>query len=80
MAALVPNVRQLTTATVTRAVAWDAQDSRIRAEAARGAVDVGYRPLYIGSLAEPFFTADHERDWIAACVSKWYGIDRIHRP
>ncbi|MFD3543059.1 hypothetical protein ACFWUQ_26680 [Streptomyces sp. NPDC058662] len=80
VAALVPAVRQLTTHTVTRAVAFDAQDSRIRAEAARGAVDVGYRPLYIGALAEPFFTGSYERDWVAACVSKWYGVERIHRP
>ncbi|MCY0950793.1 DUF6056 family protein [Streptomyces sp. H27-S2] len=79
VAVLVPNVRQLTTATVTRSVAWDAQDARIRAEVARGSSDVGYRPLYIGSLAEPFFTGAYERDWVAACVSRWYGVDRIHR-
>ncbi|MEU9376084.1 DUF6056 family protein [Streptomyces sp. NPDC048255] len=79
VAALVPGVQQLTTTTVARSVAWDAQNSRIRAEAARGATDVGYRPLYIGGLAEPFFTGDYERDWVAACVSRWYGIDRIHR-
>ncbi|MGW0391042.1 DUF6056 family protein [Streptomyces sp. NPDC003042] len=79
MAALVPNVRQLTTTTVARSEAWDAQDSRIRSEAARGATDVGYRPLYIGSLAEPFFTGNYERDWVAACASKWYGVERIHR-
>nr|WSW42234.1 DUF6056 family protein [Streptomyces sp. NBC_01001] len=79
LAVLVPSVQQLTTATVTRAAAWDAQNSRIRTEAAQGATDVGYRPLYIGSLAEPFFTSDPTRDWVAACVSKWYGIDRIHR-
>ncbi|MFK0046316.1 hypothetical protein ACIQU4_19880 [Streptomyces sp. NPDC090741] len=79
LAALVPNVQQLTTATVTRAVAWDAQNSRIRSGAARGATDVGYRPLYIGSLAEPFFTSDYERDWVAGCLSKWYGVTRIHR-
>ncbi|MFD7256733.1 DUF6056 family protein [Streptomyces sp. NPDC059874] len=79
VAALVPNVRQLTTTTVARSVAWDAQNSRIRTEIARGATDVGYRPLYIGALAEPFFTGNYERDWVAACVSKWYGVDRIHR-
>ncbi|NXY98416.1 hypothetical protein HYE82_29385 [Streptomyces sp. BR123] len=77
-AALVPNVRQLTTATVTRAAAWDAQNARIRAEAARGAADAGYTPLPIGNLAEPFFTGSHERDWVAACVAKWYGLDRVH--
>ncbi|MEV0411641.1 hypothetical protein AB0I68_12785 [Streptomyces sp. NPDC050448] len=79
LAVLVPNVQQLTTATVTRAAAWDAQNSRIRTEAAHGATDLGYRPLYIGSLAEPFFTSAYARDWVAACVSKWYGVDRIHR-
>ncbi|WP_404961565.1 hypothetical protein [Streptomyces sp. 147326] len=77
--ALVPNVRELTTGTVARSVAWDAQNSRIRSEAARGGKDVGYRPLYIGALAEPFFTGDYERDWVASCVSNWYGVDRIHR-
>ncbi|WP_411103228.1 DUF6056 family protein [Streptomyces sp. cmx-4-9] len=79
VAVLVPDVRQLTTATVARSVAWDAQDSRIRAEAARGATDVGYRPMHIGALAEPFFTGAYERDWVAACVAKWYGVERIHR-
>ncbi|MGW5848987.1 hypothetical protein ACWFQ8_13735 [Streptomyces sp. NPDC055254] len=79
VAVLVPAVQQLTTRTVTRAVAFDAQDFRIRAEAARGVADVGYRPLYIGALAEPFFTGSYERDWVAACVSKWYGVERIHR-
>ncbi|MFI1280102.1 DUF6056 family protein [Streptomyces sp. NPDC020858] len=80
VAVLVPNVQRLTTSTVARSVAWDAQNARIRTEAARGATDVGYRPLHIGALAEPFFTRDYERDWVAACVSKWYGVDRIHRP
>ncbi|WP_374772856.1 DUF6056 family protein [Streptomyces sp. NBC_01310] len=80
VAVLVPNVQRLTTTTVARSVAWDAQNARLRTEAARGATDVGYRPLHIGGLAEPFFTRDYERDWVAACVSKWYGIDRIHRP
>ncbi|MFE1412730.1 DUF6056 family protein [Streptomyces sp. NPDC058746] len=79
VAALVPSVQQLTTATVTRAVAWDAQNSRIRTEAARGATDIGYRPLHIGSLAEPFYTSAYDKDWVAACVVEWYGIERIHR-
>ncbi|MGW7329264.1 hypothetical protein ACWGIU_11875 [Streptomyces sp. NPDC054840] len=79
LAVLVPSAKQLTTATVTRAVVWDAQNSRIRTEAATGATDIGYQPIYIGSLAEPFFTSDYERDWVAACVSSWYGIERIHR-
>ncbi|MEU3778454.1 DUF6056 family protein [Streptomyces sp. NPDC032472] len=77
-AVLVPNVQYLTTTTVTRAAAWDAQNSRIRKEAARGAADIGYTPLHIGNLAEPFFTSAYERDWAAACVAKWYGIPRIH--
>ncbi|WP_060180988.1 DUF6056 family protein [Streptomyces sp. IMTB 1903] len=78
-ASLVPAVQQLTTTTVARSIAWDAQNARIRAQAAQGATDVGYRPLPIGSLAEPFFTTAYARDWVAACVSRWYGVDRIHR-
>lgn len=79
LAALVPELQRLTTSTVARSVAWDAQNARIRAEAERGATDVAYKPLYIGSLAEPFFTRTYERDWVSSCVSKWYGIHRIHR-
>lgn len=78
VAVLVPAVQQLTTETVTRSVAWDAQSARIRSEAARGTTDVGYQPLWIGNLAEPFYTRNYERDWVSACVSKWYDIDRIH--
>ncbi|MCX5409546.1 DUF6056 family protein [Streptomyces sp. NBC_00335] len=79
VAVLVPEVQRLTTMTVARSITWDAQNARIEAEVERGATDVAYKPLYIGSLAEPFFTKTYERDWAAACVSKWYGIDRIHR-
>ncbi|MFE2287439.1 hypothetical protein ACFXDJ_25120 [Streptomyces sp. NPDC059443] len=79
MAALIPSVQKLTTTTVSRAVAWDAQNARIEKEARQGATDVGYHPLYIGSLAEPFYTSNYTSDWAAACVSKWYGVDRIHR-
>ncbi|MFD7086054.1 hypothetical protein [Streptomyces sp. NPDC059918] len=79
LASLVPNLQQLTTATVSRSVAWDAQNARLRGEAARGTTDLGYRPLYIDSLAEPFFTSDYGRDWVAGCMSKWYGVTRIHR-
>ncbi|MFZ3492566.1 DUF6056 family protein [Streptomyces sp. 5.8] len=79
VAVLVPELQRLTTATVARSIAWDAQNARIEAEVERGATDVAYKPLYIGSLAEPFFTRTYERDWVSACVSKWYGVDRIHR-
>ncbi|MFE0582553.1 DUF6056 family protein [Streptomyces sp. NPDC058874] len=79
LASLVPALQQLTTTTVARSIAWDAQNARIRTAAAQGATDIGYRPLPIASLAEPFFTTTYSRDWVAACVSRWYGIDRIHR-
>ncbi|WP_330299876.1 DUF6056 family protein [Streptomyces sp. NBC_00503] len=79
MATLVPAVQTLTTTTVTRSVAWDAQNARIEKEARQGTTDVGYKPLYIGNLAEPFYTKNYQRDWVSACVSKWYDIDRIHR-
>lgn len=79
MAVLVPEVQKLATTTVTRSVAWDAQNARIEKEARQGSTDVGYKPLYIGNLAEPFYTKNYQRDWVSACVSKWYDIDRIHR-
>ncbi|MFJ3582927.1 DUF6056 family protein [Streptomyces sp. NPDC090127] len=79
MASLVPDVRTLTTETTARGAAWDAQNARIRGDIARGATDVAYRPLHIGELAEPFYTKAYERDWVSACVSKYYGITRIHR-
>ncbi|MFE6712434.1 hypothetical protein [Streptomyces sp. NPDC057695] len=78
-AALVPAVRTLTTQTVARSLAWDRQDARIRAEVAAGRSEVGYRPLHIGSLAEPFFTKVYEKDWAARCTAEYYGVDRINR-
>ncbi|MYS09627.1 hypothetical protein GTW71_25070, partial [Streptomyces sp. SID6041] len=78
-AALVPAVRTLTTQTVARSLAWDRQDARIRAEVAAGRSEVGYRPLHIGSLAEPFFTKVYEKDWAARCTAEYYGVDRITR-
>lgn len=77
---LVPAVKQLTTASVSRAGAWDRQDAQIRKEAAHGEQVVDYRPLYIGGLAEPYFTRNYAKDWVAQCVSKWYHVDRIEKP
>ncbi|MFJ7155801.1 DUF6056 family protein [Streptomyces sp. NPDC101118] len=79
LAALVPALRQLTSDTVDRGLAWDRQNARIRAQVAGGARDVGYRPLPIGNLAEPFYTRVYRSDWAARCVSEFYGVDRIHR-
>ncbi|MCZ0979619.1 hypothetical protein O1L60_12570 [Streptomyces diastatochromogenes] len=79
-AALVAPTRALTTRTVARGLAWDRQDSGIRAEAAAGRTDVAYRPLLIGGLAEPFFTTVYTRDWVAQCAARYYGVDRLHRP
>ncbi|WP_053645506.1 hypothetical protein [Streptomyces sp. NRRL F-6492] len=79
VAALVSPVRDLTTATVARSLAWDRQDARIRSEAADGAREVAYRPLPIGRLAEPFFTTAYPRDWVAQCASRYYGVSRVTR-
>ncbi|WP_190156638.1 hypothetical protein [Streptomyces litmocidini] len=79
-AALVQPVRALTTSTVARSVAWDAQDSRIRGEVAAGAREVAYGPLLIGGLTEPLFASSYERDWAARCTATYYGVNRIHRP
>ncbi|MFE0647892.1 DUF6056 family protein [Streptomyces sp. NPDC059534] len=78
--ALVPAVRTLTTTTVARSLAWDAQNARVRSEVAAGARKVTYHPLPIGYLAEPFFTPAYPRDWVAQCVSRYYGVERIERP
>ncbi|MFF8377204.1 DUF6056 family protein [Streptomyces sp. NPDC015661] len=78
-AALVNPTRTLTTRTVERSLAWDRQDARIRAEAAAGRADVTYRPLFIGGLAEPFFTTVYQRDWVAQCAARYYGVERLRR-
>ncbi|WP_329465190.1 DUF6056 family protein [Streptomyces sp. NBC_01431] len=79
-AALVPSVQKLAVSTVYRSIAWDKQNTKIRSEIAKGETDVEYKPMYIGSLAEPFFTKNYKRDWVAQCTSKYYGVDRIHKP
>jgi hypothetical protein len=76
---LEPVVRDLGADAVVRAVAWDKQDTRIREEVARGATVVKYRPVRAPALAEPFFTRDYAKDWVAQCVSHWYGVTRITR-
>lgn len=79
LAALVPTVRTTATQTVSRSVAWDRQNARIRAGIADGATEVTYRPLLIGGLAEPFFTEVYARDWAARCAATYYGVDRLRR-
>jgi hypothetical protein len=80
MAMLAPGVQSLAENTRTRAVLWDRQDARIRAEVAQGATAVTYQPLYIGGLAEPFFTRTYSKDWAANCAATYYGVDRLIRP
>lgn len=80
VAALVPRVDSMATDARNRAIAWDRQDDRIRAEVAHGATEVTYQPLYIGGLAEPFFTRTYSRDWVASCVSTYYRVQRVNRP
>jgi hypothetical protein len=79
IASLVPEVRKITTVTVTRATAWDKQDKKIRRQVRKGATEVKYQPLTIGNLAEPFFTRTYSRDWVAACASGYYRVDKINR-
>jgi hypothetical protein len=80
MAMLVPGVQDLTSHARARATAWDRQDEQIRREVARGATEVAYQPLYIGGLAEPFFTSTYSRDWAAACAANYYGVRKLNRP
>ncbi|MFF2377146.1 DUF6056 family protein [Streptomyces xiamenensis] len=77
LAGLLPEVRSLATETRDRAAAWDAQDTRIRTEAAAGATAVGYQPLHIAGLTEPFMAKNSEDDWAARCVAGFYQVDRI---
>ncbi|GIE58062.1 hypothetical protein Aoc01nite_34640 [Actinoplanes octamycinicus] len=76
---LVPRVETLHDVAATRAASWDKQDSRIRRQAAEGATVVKYKPLNIGNLAEPFYTSNYSKDWVAACAATWYGVDRLKR-
>jgi hypothetical protein len=76
---LVPRLDALHDVTAARAAAWDKQDSRIRKQVRDGAVVVKYRPLNIANLAEPFYTKTYSRDWVSACASEWYGVDRLKR-
>ncbi|MGW7294615.1 hypothetical protein ACWGIB_19775 [Streptomyces xiamenensis] len=77
LAGLLPDVRSLATETRDRAAAWDAQDTRIRTEAAAGATAVGYQPLHIAGLTEPFMAKTGQGDWAARCVAGFYQVDRI---
>ncbi|MCK1815774.1 DUF6056 family protein [Streptomyces sp. XM4011] len=77
LAGLLPEVRALTSETRARAAAWDAQDARIRAETAAGATTVGYQPLHIAGLTEPFMAKNAAGDWAARCVAGFYHVDRI---
>jgi hypothetical protein len=78
MATLGPGVQSLASDTRARATAWDRQDERIRAEIAGGATEVTYQPLYIGGLAEPFFTRTYSRDWVASCAATYYGVAKLN--
>jgi hypothetical protein len=80
MATLVPTVDSLAHDTRMRAIVWDRQDERIRSEVADGATEITYQPLYIGGLAEPFFTKTYSRDWAANCAADYYGVQRLVRP
>ncbi|APE21606.1 MULTISPECIES: DUF6056 family protein [Streptomyces] len=78
--ALVEPVYSMTRITVARSIAMDRQNAKIRAEVKAGDRDVAYQPILIGGLAEPLFARSYKRDWAAQCTSKYYGVERIHRP
>lgn len=77
---LLPVVRGMGSTTVVRAQEWDRQDALIRKEAAGGARVVTYRALQVPMLAEPYFTHDYAKDWVAQCVSRYYHVTRIQKP
>ncbi|UWE12192.1 DUF6056 family protein [Actinacidiphila bryophytorum] len=79
MATIVPALRDMTGSAVVRAQAWDRQDAAMKHQARDGVTDAAYHPLPVGYLAEPFFTRTYSRDWVAACVSQYYRVQRIHK-
>ncbi|MFF2650157.1 DUF6056 family protein [Streptomyces sp. NPDC058045] len=64
----------------THAQLWDAQDQRMRDQAAAGAQVLPYTPLHLSKMTEPF--RHHGRaQWPASCIADYYGVRRItHAP
>ncbi len=77
--ALVRDERVLTTETVVRSVAWDAQQAALRAQIAGGARSITVRPLPIDRLMEPFYPRTNLR-WPARCAPDFYGVDTVVPP
>ncbi|MEV4347492.1 DUF6056 family protein [Actinoplanes sp. NPDC049596] len=78
-AALLPVVEKQADFTIARARAFDAQDARIRAEVARGATEVVYRPLQVPALAEPNLRPGYP-NFSDKCASDYYRVVRLLPP
>ncbi|MGA4538886.1 DUF6056 family protein [Uniformispora flossi] len=72
-------VRDMTTKNVNRATAWDAGNAEIRAAIARGEKVVPYVPHQIDWLSEAYETP-RPTDWVAECITEYYGVDDIYSP
>lgn len=79
-AALLTDVRAQADFAVPRAEAFDAQDNRVRAEAAKGAKEVVYHTLRVPGLADPLAGRPGTRLWVDDCAARYYQIDSLVAP
>ncbi|MFI7089405.1 DUF6056 family protein [Streptomyces anulatus] len=70
------SLTNLDTAMRARAEKWDAQDRRLREEAAAGRRVLPYERLVISNMLEPFSQGGRSY-WPGGCVADLYGLDRV---
>ncbi|MEO3978616.1 DUF6056 family protein [Streptomyces sp. CAU 1734] len=78
VAGLAPPLMGLGERMEVRAAAWDRQDARLHAAAARGETVMPYTPTRVGLMLEPF-AANGRRTWPAQCVADYYNLERVTR-
>lgn len=74
-AVLAVSLRDLDSDMRARAMAWDAQDRLLRAQAAAGATVLPYKPLVISKMTEPF--SGGNGPWPASCVARYYQVQSV---
>lgn len=77
LVALMPRTWHLTSETRTRATQWDAENARLLRKVKHGATVVTFTPHRIGGLSEPFTYRVYSKDWVSACVSDYYRVERL---
>lgn len=76
---LVRDEQSLTTITVLRSRAWDAQQTVLRHQVAAGKRTLMVRPVPIDGLYEPFYP-NRRSPWPAMCAPAFYGVDQVVPP